>query len=46
MAEEGDPTPEQIHAAMERAKQSSTHQPLNLKETKPKRRNFTRKKKV
>jgi hypothetical protein len=46
MAEDGDPTPEQIHAAMERAKQTSTHPPLNLKEAKPKRRNFTRKKKV
>jgi hypothetical protein len=44
--DENDPTPEQIHAAIERAKQTSTHQPLNLKENKPKRRNYPRKKKV
>jgi hypothetical protein len=45
-SDDNDPTPDQIHAAIERAKQTSTHQPLNLKENKPKRRNYPRKKKV
>jgi hypothetical protein len=45
MLEDEDPTPEQIHAAIERAKKTSVHQPLNLKDpTKPKRRHYPRKK--
>ena len=46
VSDDNDPTPDQIHAAIERAKQTSTHQPLNLKENKLKRRNYPRKKKV
>jgi hypothetical protein len=42
----GDPTPEQIHAAMERDRQNSSHSPLVLKDAKPKRRHYPRKKKV
>jgi hypothetical protein len=40
-----DPTPEEIHAALEKSQKDGVHQPLNLKESKPKRRNFPRKKK-
>jgi len=35
-----------IHAALEKSKQDVSHGPLNLKENKPKRRNFSRKKKT
>jgi hypothetical protein len=45
-AEEDDPSPEQIHAAIEKAQQTATHPPLVFKDSKPKRRNFARKKKV
>ena len=41
-----EPTPDEIHAAMERAKQSSTMQPLNLKDHPPKRRYFKKKPKA
>ena len=41
-----DPTPEEIHAAIEKSMKDATHAPLNLKEPKPKRRNFVRKKKL
>jgi hypothetical protein len=41
-----DPTPEQIHAALEKSQKDASHGPLVLKDAKPKRRNFTRKKKV
>lgn len=44
--DEDGPTPAQIHAALEKSQKDSEHQPLNLKESKPKRRNFPRKKKV
>ena len=44
--EEDDISPEAIHAALEKSKQDVTHSPLNLKDAKPKRRNFTRKKKA
>lgn len=44
--EEDDISPEAIHAAMERSQQSGTLPPLNLKENRPKRRHFPRKKKV
>ena len=40
-----DPTPDEIHAAIEKSQQATTHQPLILKENKPRRRNFSRKKK-
>lgn len=43
---EDDISPEDIHAAMERSQQSGTLPPLNLKEGRPKRRHFPRKKKV
>jgi hypothetical protein len=43
---EDDISPEAIHAALEKSKQDVTHGPLNLKDAKPKRRNFARKKKV
>ena len=43
----GYPSPDEVHAAMEKSINNSTHQPLNLKDTKPKRRNYPpRKKKV
>lgn len=35
--------PNIIHAALEKSRQSSTHQPLNLKPEKPKRRYFKKK---
>jgi len=42
-----DPTTEEIHAALEKSQKDSTHSPLIIKETKPKRRNYPpRKKKV
>ena len=43
--DEEDPTPEQIHAALEKSKTDSQHQPLVYKENKPKRRFTPRKKK-
>lgn len=43
--EDGDPTPDEIHAAIEKAQQATAHQPLIIKEQKPKRRNFSRKRK-
>ena len=44
--DEEDPTPEQIHAALENSKKAGVHGPLIIKENKTtKRRNFPRKKK-
>lgn len=43
---EDGPTADQIHAAMERSQQSSVLPPLNLKDPRPKKRHFARKKKV
>jgi len=44
--DEPDPTPEQIHAALENSKKAGVHGPLIIKENKPtRRRNFSRKKK-
>jgi hypothetical protein len=43
---EDDVSPDAIHAALEKSKQGVTHSPLVLKDAKPKRRNFTRKKKT
>ena len=43
---EDDISPDAIHAALEKSQQDVTHGPLNLKENKPKRRNFARKKKA
>jgi hypothetical protein len=40
-----DPTPEQIHAAIEESLKNSTHAPLTVKEVKPKRRFNNRKRK-
>jgi hypothetical protein len=45
-ANEDDIDPDLIHAAMERAQKDVSHTPLMIKDAKPKRRNFTRKKKV
>lgn len=42
---EGDPTPEQIHAAMERSKQISVIPPLVIKENKSTPRRYNRKRK-
>ncbi len=42
---ESEPSPDQIHAALEKSQADSVHQPLVLKENKPKRRSFSRKKK-
>jgi hypothetical protein len=41
-----DPTPDEIHAAIEKALKDASHAPLNLKTEKPKRRHFPRKKKL
>lgn len=38
-----DPTPEEIHAAIEKAQQAATHQPLHLKASKPKRKYYRKK---
>jgi hypothetical protein len=43
---EDDISPDAIHAALEKSRQDVTHSPLNLKSEKPKRRNFSRKKKA
>lgn len=43
---EDDIDPDLIHAAMERSQKDSTHGPLVLKDAKPKRRHYPRKKKV
>lgn len=45
MIEEDEPTEAEIHAALEKSRVSVQHQPLVLKENKPKRRSFPRKKK-
>jgi len=37
---------EQIHAALEKSRQGTSHQPLVLKDNKPKRRHYNRKKKA
>lgn len=42
--DEDEPTPDEIHAALEKAQKDSEHGPLILKETKPKRRYFKKKK--
>jgi hypothetical protein len=42
---EDEPSPDQIHAALEKSQADSVHQPLVLKENKSKRRSFPRKKK-
>jgi hypothetical protein len=39
-----EPTPEQIHAAIEKSQLAASHSPLNLKTDKPKRRYFKKKK--
>lgn len=43
---EDDVSPDAIHAALEKSRQDASHTPLLVKDTKPKRRNFARKKKV
>lgn len=40
-----EPTAEEIHAAIERSRQAVLHEPLNLKDKKPQRSPFRRKKK-
>lgn len=40
-----DPTDEEIHAALEKARKAVIHEPLHIKESKPKRRFYNRKKK-
>ncbi len=37
-------SPEKIHAALEKSRQGTTHQPLVLKENKPRRRSYRKKK--
>lgn len=39
-----EPTAEEIHAAIEKAQQATTHQPLHIKENKPRKRTFRKKK--
>jgi hypothetical protein len=41
-----DPTPDEIHAAILKSQQQSTHSPLILKESRPTRRRYFKKKKV
>ena len=43
--DEDEVSPEQIHAAMERASKTASHAPLNLKDPKPRRRYNNRRKK-
>jgi hypothetical protein len=43
---EDDISPDAIHAALEKSQKDSSHGPLVLKDAKPKRRNFVRKKKA
>jgi hypothetical protein len=43
--EENEPTPDEIHAALERGQKSTEHAPLVLKEARPKRKFYPRKKK-
>lgn len=43
--ESDDPSPDQIHAALEKSKDGLTHKPLHIKESTPKRRYYPRKKK-
>ena len=46
IADEDNISPDAIRAALEKSQQDSSHGPLVIKEDKPKRRNFPRKKKV
>jgi hypothetical protein len=46
IADEDNISPDAIRAALEKSQQDSSHGPLVIKEAKPKRRNFPRKKKV
>ena len=43
---EDDISPDAIHAALEKSRQDASHTPLLVKDAKPKRRNFSRKKNV
>lgn len=40
-----EPTAAEIHAAIEKSQKAATHGPLHIKENKPRRRNYPRKKK-
>jgi hypothetical protein len=42
--DEDEISPEQIHAALEKSRQGTSHQPLIIKENKPRRRPYRRKK--
>jgi len=44
--DEDEVSPEKIRAALEKSQEAVSHAPLNLKETKPKRKNYPRKKKL
>jgi hypothetical protein len=46
MAEEDEVSPDAIHAALEKSQKDSSHSPLVIKDSKPKRRNYHRNKKV
>lgn len=43
---EDDPTPEEIMAALEKSTSGLTHKPLHIKETKPKRKYYPKRKKT
>jgi hypothetical protein len=45
MVDEDGPSADEIHAALEKSKVASQHAPLVIKDSKPRRRNFSRKKK-
>lgn len=42
--DDSDPTADEIHAALEKAQQATSHQPLVMKDPKPRRRSFRKKK--
>ena len=44
--DEPEPSADEIHAALEKSQKDASHMPLVMKENKPRRRNFARKKKV
>ena len=44
--EASDPTPDEVHAAIEKSIQNSSHGPLNLKDPAPRKRQYFKKKKV
>jgi hypothetical protein len=46
VADPSDPTPDEINAAIEKSQKATMHTPLVIKEIKPRRKHYTRKKKA